>query len=88
MRLHSAQSHCNLQKLYLLRPCSKEASTLLGQTLKKTVEGFIRNWPILSLQSRNYNRAVMLVDKTKQNKNTFVLGGRKTLSFLSTKMVP
>ena len=86
MRLHSAQSHCNLQKLYLLRPCSKEASTLLGQTLKKTVEGFIRNWPILSLQSRN--RAVMLVDKTKQNKNTFALSGRETLSFLSTKMVP
>ena len=63
----------------------KRSKYFAWSNVEKTVEGFIRNWPILSLQSRN--RAVMLVDKTKQNKNTFAPGGRKTLSFLSTKMV-
>ena len=39
MRLHSAQCNCNLHKFHLLRPCSKEASTLLGQTLEKPWKG-------------------------------------------------
>ena len=69
-----------------LVPVWDQFAKIWRSNVEKTVEGSIRNWPILSLQSSN--RAVMLVDKTKQKKYAFVFGGRKTLSFLSTKMVP
>ena len=55
-----------------------------GQTLKKPWKGLFET-SLFLVCNHVTGRSCWL---TKQNKNTLVPGGRKTLSFLSTKMVP